>query len=210
MWAFALEPALRLVRGLFRFPGAWLLTIPSCEPPQFVAGDTVQWTKSLADFVPSDGWTLKYRFTNAVAGGEIAAANVTCAPNASGYWDVTVSAANSLVAAGVWRLIGWVSNVAGERHVIFDEEMTILADATSVSPTGLQTPNERILIAIAARLEGRVTADQEQVQINGTAITRIPIEKLSALRGIYEGKVWREQNPTRSYPVHKMRFTHAR
>jgi hypothetical protein len=130
--------------------------------------------------------------------------------HAAGYWDVSVSAANSLVAAGVWRLIGWVSNVAGERHVIFDEEMTILADATTVSPTGLLTPNERILIAIAARLEGRVTADQEQVQINGTAITRIPIEKLSALRGIYEGKVWREQNQTRSYPVHKMRFTRAR
>jgi hypothetical protein len=210
MWAFAPEPALRLVRGFSCFPGAWLLAIPSCEPSQFVAGDTVQWTKSLADFVPSDGWTLKYRFTNPIVGAEIAAANVACTPNAAGYWDVSVSAANSLVAAGVWRLIGWVSNVAGERHVIFDEEMTILADATTVSPTGLLTPNERILIAIAARLEGRVTADQEQVQINGTAITRIPIEKLSALRGIYEGKVWREQNQTRSYPVHKMRFTRAR
>lgn len=187
------------------------IVIPSHEPLQFVAGDTVQWTKSLSDFPSSAGWVLRYRFTNAVAGTEIPAAAVVTTPNTAGGWDVVLSPANLAIAAGIWRLVGWVVlSATGERRVVYDEAMTILADATNLSPGALLTDNERTLAAIEARLAGRVTADQEAVTINGTTLTRIPIEKLGALRGVYAARVWHEQNPGRSSPVHKVRFGHVR
>lgn len=188
-----------------------MLQIPTCEPRSFIAGDTVQWTKPLSDFLPSDGWALKYRMTNAMAGAEITAANIVATPNAAGYWDVALAAADSSVAAGVWRLIGWVVLAAtGERHTIYDETVNVFADAATATPAALQTDNEKTLAAIDARLSGRMTADQEQVQINGTAITRIPIKDLRAMRGSYAAAVWREQNPDVSNPRHIVRFTHAR
>jgi hypothetical protein len=207
--ACASAPAIPLVGGAFRVGGS-VLQIPSCEPQEIVAGDTVLWTKSLADFLPSDGWALKYRLTNAPANAEITAANIVATANAAGYWDVVIAAASTSVAAGTWRLIGWVLLASGERHVVYDDVLSVLPDAAAATPANLLTPNERILAAIDARLLGRVTADQETVQVNGSALTRIPIQELSVLRGVYAAKVWREKHQDVSNPVHRMRFRSAR
>ena len=37
-------------------------TIPTKEPLTIRAGDTIKWTKSLDDYIASDGWTLSYSF----------------------------------------------------------------------------------------------------------------------------------------------------
>src|SRR5687768_10887976 len=37
------------------------------EPTTFTAGDTVAWTRSLADYPASAGWVLNYRFINSAA-----------------------------------------------------------------------------------------------------------------------------------------------
>ena len=36
--------------------------IPTKEPEQFRAGDTVKWKRSLDTYKASEGWTLKYSF----------------------------------------------------------------------------------------------------------------------------------------------------
>lgn len=205
----------RLIHGLtpilgagpFFVSGGWLFQIPSCEPDAFVAGDTLQWSKSLADFSSSDGWALSYRFVGEQA--TIDAANIAAVPNAAGGWDVSITAANSITPPGVYRLIGFVT-LAGERHTVVDKAIEAFPNLATGTAGSLQTPNEIILAAIDARMLGRLTADQEHVQINGTALTRIPIEKLAALRGVYASKVWRERHPGVSYPSHAMRFSRAR
>lgn len=189
--------------------GGLLRDIPSCEPHQFVAGDTVQWTKSLSDYPASDGWALHYRIVGVTE--EIADANISVMANVSGGWDVSISAAASSIDAGACRITGWVtSGDASERHTVYDGTITALADIASVSPGDLQTPNQKILAAIDARMAGRITADQESVQIDGTSLVRIPIEKLATLRGIYSARVWRDLNPDRSNPAHELRFVRAR
>lgn len=185
--------------------------IPSCEPRSFVAGDSVLWTKSLADYRPADGWTLAYRLTNAILGAEIAAAKIVAtADTTNQFWNVAIAPADSAVSSGEWRLIGVVTLTAtGERHTVFDAVIEVLANAMTIPAASLLTYNEQVLAAIDARVLGRATADQEKIQINGTALERIPIEKLGVLRGQFAAKVWHEQNPGRSNPVHKMRFGHA-
>ena len=40
-------------------------TIPTQEPSSIIAGDTVKWLKSFADYSALDGWSLEYRLINA-------------------------------------------------------------------------------------------------------------------------------------------------
>jgi hypothetical protein len=39
--------------------------IPGVEPTVLVAGDTWQWDRDESDYLPADGWSLTYAFTNA-------------------------------------------------------------------------------------------------------------------------------------------------
>lgn len=183
--------------------------IPPCEPHQFVAGDTVQWTKSLSDYPASDGWALHYRIVGVEE--EIPDASIAAIANASSGWDVSIPFGNSSLDAGAYRIIGWVvSGDNTQRFTVYDSTVTVLADVATVSPTDLQTPNQKILAAIDARMAGRITADQESVQIDGTSLVRIPIKDLATLRGVYAAKVWRDLNPGRSNPSHELRFVRAR
>lgn len=187
-----------------------MFTIPTHEPHAFVAGDTVQWSKTLPDFSPADGWSLHYRLVGDAS--EIAAASIVATDNGIGGWDVVIPATATLLAAGTYRLIGWVENTATpvERHTAIDYVLTVEANLALGDPSTLQSANVKILAAIDARLSNRLVADQESVSINGTMITRIPIEKLMTMRGVYAAKVWREQHPGVSNPRHAMRFGHVR
>ena len=67
------------------------MVIPSTEPAVVTVGDTLAWTKSLADYPASAGWVLKYRLINAAgkidilatASGSDHAVNVAAATSAS-------------------------------------------------------------------------------------------------------------------------------
>ena len=49
------------------------MAIPSVEPTAIIAGDTLAWTKSLADYPASAAWVLKYRLINAASKIDITA-----------------------------------------------------------------------------------------------------------------------------------------
>ena len=46
---------------------AAMADIPSTEPAVFTAGDTLKFTRSLADYPASEGWVLSYTLVNADA-----------------------------------------------------------------------------------------------------------------------------------------------
>lgn len=171
----------------------------------------MHFTKSLPDYSPADGWALSYRVVGDVDGDAVEPSVVTVTAVDAG-WDVAIPArATAGLRGGTHRLFGWVTNAGtGERVVIHDERITVTPNVAAVVPSELLTGNQRILAAIDARLEGRVTGDQESVMINGTSLTRIPIEKLSTLRGVYAAKVWQEKHPDESHPRHLVRFGRVR
>jgi hypothetical protein len=47
--------------------------IPTVEPANFAAGETVKWTKVVADYPPSDGWSLIYSIRGPTAFADITA-----------------------------------------------------------------------------------------------------------------------------------------
>jgi len=97
-------------------------TIPPSEPLEFRAGDTVAWTKSLADFSAADGWVLNYRFINAAGKFDITG-------TASGtIHAINVSAATTgAYAGGVYSWQAYVTKGA-ERYTIGHGNTTVLSN----------------------------------------------------------------------------------
>lgn len=79
--------------------------VPSAEPSSFVAGDTVVWTKSLSDYLPSD-WTLSYSF-RAEDGGDLL--NVTGAASGNDHSLTIPAASTNTLRPGTWLWHSYVT-----------------------------------------------------------------------------------------------------
>lgn len=93
--------------------------IPSTEPVFIQAGDTVAWTRDLADY-PAPAWTLKYRLINAASRIDITAV-------ASGTThSVSVSAAATTAwTAGDYTWQAYVEGGTSERYTVGNGRITI-------------------------------------------------------------------------------------
>lgn len=148
-------------------------------PAQLVAGDAWAWrADGFATVYPSPDYALTYHLTPASGGAPIPAA---VAPDAAGM-AVSVPAATTAGAApGPWR---WTLTV---RRAADAARVTIAAGQFQVWPdltTGGDTRSQarRLLDAINAVLEKRISADVENYSIEGRALTRTPLEVLRVTR----------------------------
>lgn len=187
------------LRGLFAFCNFGVMppAIPSSEPRSAIAGTSWQWDRRFPLFPASDGWSLRYLFRGA---GELdlGPAEITAAGDG---WQVRV--APELTTGLASGRYGWMAVVekGGERHVAASGSAHVTAFPSGAD--GL-THAERMLAAIEALLEGRATSDQESVQINGRAITRIPFGDLVKWRNHYRAQVEMADgggSPMRSFGV---------
>jgi len=175
-------------------------TTPTGEPTLLTAGDTWRWrVADHPDFPQSEGWTLKYRLAG------VTVLSITATWQTSGddanYWLVSVDATSTdhEVEAGRYRLFGYFEgsgSYAGRLHQVYNDVVTVGADPRQAEDGDLQTHAERTLAVIEAALEGRLTSDIESYQIAGRAVSKIPIEQLTRLRGQYAALVRREQSKT--------------
>lgn len=110
--------------------------IPSTEPLFIQAGDTVAWTRNLADY-PASAWDLKYRLINAAA-----KIDITAVADGDTH-SVTVAAATTATwAAGEYTWQAYVEGGSSERYTVASGRLTIKPD----------------LAAKAAAFEARSTA----------------------------------------------------
>lgn len=118
------------------------------EPESFTAGDTLSWTRSLADYPASASWVLHYRLINAAAKYDI---------NASASGDdhlVSVSAATTAAfAAGTYTWQAYVTKGA-ERYTVGTGTVIILRDlAAEAAGFDNRTPARKALDALNAGLQ---------------------------------------------------------
>lgn len=165
--------------------------IPTNEPLELRAGDTWKWNREDLTDYEAPTWTLTYRFKNASAGFEIAAA-------ASGtYFAVSVAkATTAALTAGVYRWQAFVDN-GTERYQVDSGTLTVLPDygaGTATTALDDRTHARKVLDAIEAVIESRASKDQEEYTINGRSLKRTPLKDLTDLRNQYQALVNRETN----------------
>jgi hypothetical protein len=157
------------------------LSVKPYEPITFAAGETLSWTKDLADYSPSDGWALAYFFH----GPDRFTATGT---DASSYFDVTVPSTDTeKLQAGTYYWQAWVTK-GDESYQVDSGQVTVTASlrtGESGAPYDGRSTAKRILDAIDALVEGKATLDQQEYQIGNRSLKRIPIADLIVLRKQY-------------------------
>jgi hypothetical protein len=170
--------------------------LPYVEPDEIVTGETVEWKRRLTDFVPADGWTLRYHFRGAGA-----ALDVDAAADGSNHKVTITSVQSATLAEGACLYQAWAMS-GSVKHLVGEGEIRIrIGFATVTDPYDGRSQVKKILDAIDAMVLGKATLDQQEYTI-GTGdstrmLKRIPITELLALRTRYAQMYSRERRAQR-------------
>lgn len=180
-------------------------TTPTGEPTLLTAGDTWRWrVPDHPDYPQSEGWTLKYSL-NALTGSAESRIDITATWQTSGddanHWLVSVATTvtDTELDGGNYRLFGYFDGsgtYAGRSERVYNATVLIGDNPRNAAAGAFQRHAEKTLAVIEAALEGRLTDDIESYQIAGRAVSKIPIEQLTALRGQYAALVRQERTGT--------------
>lgn len=118
-------------------------TVPTTEPARIVAGDSLRWTIAQPDYLPADGWVLKYRASNA-------AANFAIVSTAAGELHaVSVAASESAdYAAGDYMLTAYVEGPDAQRVTLYSKPLTVAPNLAAEANTDARTTARQILDAL--------------------------------------------------------------
>ncbi len=165
--------------------------VPTTEPSTIVAGDTVQWTKSIADYLATDGWTLSYSFR--IPGSAATPITFDADPDGANY---SVDQDPSTTADWPPGAYVWTSYVddGTHRHTVGTGPVTIFASPEEALGT---THASRTLAIIEAALEGRLPRGLEMYTIDGQQVQKLTHEALSRLRDKYKAEVKSEIDAAR-------------
>ena len=159
--------------------------IPTSEPASLNAGDTLRWSRNLADYPASAGWVLSYTLINAVD-------KISITGSAAGdSHSILVPAATS--AGYTPGSYDWRARVtrAGEVYTVGQGRITI-QPSFGAATLDARSPARRTLDAIEATLEGRASSAVLEYEIGNRRMKYIPNTELLQLRDRYRAEVVRE------------------
>ncbi len=173
--------------------------IPDAVPDHFPAGTTVKFTRSLDDFLPSDGWSYTI-YLNGLTQTFNKAATVVDGIFQVEFIPTDTASLNPGPYRYAERLVndGSVdSTLTGETYDITGDELVINIEpnvATSAAGT-FNTWEAQTLVVVEAAIAGRLTSDIQTYQIAGRSVSKIPIAELRMIRGELRAAIWRQNNP---------------
>lgn len=165
--------------------------IPEIEPLTAIAGARIQWLKTVPDFLPVNGWTLKY----ALAKSDVAPIVLTASDNGDGRHLVDVGlSVTEQWTSGEYMWQSWVEDATPtERREIGNGLITICPLFQS-EEQGLDWRShvKQTLDAVEALLANKATKDQLSYSVAGRSVARMEPDELIQWRGHYLS-LWREE-----------------
>lgn len=163
----------------------------SFEPTEIIAGDTLAWTKDLADYPATDGWHLSYRLRGNT-NYDIAWGTHVTTDGAGFSISVPAATTSSWVPGNFW-LFGFVTD-GTERHQIIKVQVTVQPDSQTVSQSyDGRSHARKALDAIEAVLEGSASREESMYQLDfGGKMRQLqfcPKEELIKMRNYYKREV---------------------
>jgi len=155
----------------------------------------VTYHRVLKDF-PAPDWKLTYW----LAGDRVLSTDaVPDADNVTFRIRVEASDTSSLNATAkpvIYRYVERLTNqLTGEVRDLSSGAVQVNPNIASLAPGQTKSSNQKILDALLARLEGRITQDAESYSIAGRSIARMPVAQVAKMVGTYRYLVYRELNP---------------
>lgn len=167
---------------------------PTNEPTTLRAGDTVAWTRELAEYSAADGWSLKYRLLwpvgvaadiSAVGTGTLHSVNLSAADTAS-------------FTAGPATLVAYVEKGAGatlERATLQSQSITVLPSLAAATAYDGRSANAIALANARAALASYMAKGQLHVasyDVGGRTMTFRAATEITDLIAYYEREVFKE------------------
>lgn len=164
------------------------------EPESIRAGDTLKFTKSIADYSAADGWTLTYNFIKATGDNPF---SFTATTSGSGY-AITVSASTTTGwPAGDYRGEAVVSSLSGEVYTVWNGALSVLPSLAQSAGVDNRSTAKIILDSIEAVLQKRATREILNSEVDGVKLERIPVADLIVLRDKFRVEYRHELNALR-------------
>lgn len=165
------------------------------EPTTFAKGERIEWEREFCD-IPSDEWTLQYRFRGNGPGFDV---DASAGPGTAFTADLT-SAKSITAEPGKYRWQAWATNIADTTitQIVGSGFVTITPGfvAGDTSDVDLRTPEKIALDAINAALANAATSDQLEYEITTPAgsrrVKRMSRTELISLQKHFAGIVSRQ------------------
>jgi hypothetical protein len=168
--------------------------IPTTVPEFFAAGTTVKFSRTLNNFLASDGWAYTIYLN-----GLTQKFNKAAAVDDQGVFQITFLPSDTAsLVPGPYRYAERLTNSnTGEIYDLTGDELVINIEpnVASAAPGVFNTWEERTLAIVEAAISGRLTSDLQAYQIAGRSISKIPIQELRTIRGQLLAAKWRQNNP---------------
>jgi hypothetical protein len=151
-------------------------------PAQFAAGETVSYRRTNPDFPADDGWTL----TVGLRGASVANATVT--EDGADYLVLLEAATTATLAAGQYKAVE-VYTHATEGVKPFSVDVVVTPNIYAAGAGDLVSEAASKLALLNAKIEGRITADQEMISIDGISLKREDLALFEKMRDKYQAIV---------------------
>jgi hypothetical protein len=172
-------------------------SIPTKEPTKIQQGDTVKWTKSLADYSAADGWILTYEIK-----GNQSVSTITATTTNTTDFLVNISAATTAdwdIREGNEATYWWSAFVTAtvdsveERYNVGNGTFVLTVDMQQV--TGLYDGRSQVkktLDAINLMIEGKASSGIQTMQVEGEMLILYSSDQLLKLKDRYQQKYEKE------------------
>lgn len=151
-----------------------------------IAGDSLNLLDSPSDYLATDGWILKYRFTPRGTGAAIVL--VAVAEGAS-FRTRATSAVTADFVAGDYTFAKWVEK-GTERATLETGNFSISPDPAQIAAgTDTRSHVEKTLAAIEAMLEGKASKDVQEYTIGDRQLKYFTIGELMVWRDKYRAQL---------------------
>lgn len=161
---------------------------PTTEPARFVAGDTLEWVKTLPSYPASAGWVLRYTLVSATA-----AHNFAATASGEAHAVSVLAATTAGWAAGSYAWTSYVT-IGAARHTVGTGRITV-APNLAAATTGLDTrsPARKALDALDTALASYgAKAYLQAYTINGRSQTFRDPAQFMAMRSQLQAEVAKE------------------
>ena len=165
------------------------------EPTSFIAGDTVSWTKSLADFDAADSWALTYEFRGNIR------KTITADADGSNFLATITAAISATFTPGTYYVTAYATK-AGERFTVWQGRCEIKFNpAQGHGSYDGRSHARKCLEAIEKTLEGNMAREEADYSINFGGTSRqlrlCTKPELIQARNYYLAEVRREEQAER-------------
>lgn len=158
--------------------------IPTREPTIITAGDSVRWKRPASSF-PASVYALSYALISNDR-------RILIAATGDGE-DHLIDVAGSVTAEWPPGDYGWqlYAHRPYDRVTIDRGRLTVAPNFATMTGHDDRGHVRKVLDAIEATIEGRATADQQEYEILGRKMVKIPVTDLLVLRDRYKAELQR-------------------